>query len=123
MFKQYLKYGLKVDVTLYSSKPGVEPQIIKVDKIYWKYPQYIDINDPRLTSYCFVYSLNRYKRSPEIEHILKDDPDWSYLYAKVIIKGRWPEAEEAIKRSKKWLNYCAEFIPDNLILKERKNDY
>ena len=38
------------------------------------------------------------QRFPEAEpYVLKaTDPGWSYGYAKEVLKGRWPEAEEAI---------------------------
>lgn len=31
-------------------------------------------------------------------------PDWSYYYAKQIIQGCWPEAEEAMKSNKAYYN-------------------
>lgn len=36
-------------------------------------------------------------RWPEAEEHIKKDPNWAYQYAAHIIKGRWPEAEDTIK--------------------------
>lgn len=33
---------------------------------------------------------------------IKDNPVWAYRYVRDVIKGRWPEGEEAIKKDPKW---------------------
>jgi len=32
-------------------------------------------------------------RSPDAEAVFKTDPTWVYLYARDVIRGRWPEGE------------------------------
>jgi hypothetical protein len=39
-------------------------------------------------------------REPEIEQYIIDKPNWAAAYAIYVIKGKWPEAEKAIKKSK-----------------------
>jgi hypothetical protein len=42
---------------------------------------------------------------PESEEIFARDAQMSYEYAKEVIGGRWPEAENAIKKSRDWKWY------------------
>ena len=38
------------------------------------------------------------------------DPRWAYWYALEVIKGRWPEAEEYIKKDPEIASYYAEHV-------------
>ena len=47
----------------------------------------------------------------EGEEAIKKDPQWAYEYAVDVIKGRWPEAEEVIKKDPGWAySYAKEII-------------
>jgi len=39
------------------------------------------------------------RRSPDLEQVLVKDPVWAFMYARDVIKGRWPEAEPVIATS------------------------
>ncbi len=66
---------------------------------YGKDPEY---------AYHYAYEYARFViegRWPEVEDIIKTNPESAYYYAKDVIKGRWPEAEDIIKtdsRSAYW---------------------
>ncbi len=50
-------------------------------------------------------------RLPEVEDIIKTDPNCAYHYAENVIKGRWPEAENIIKTNpESAFNYVREVI-------------
>jgi hypothetical protein len=40
------------------------------------------------------------ERDPEVEKLIANKPNWAAAYAIYVIKGEWPAAEEAIKKSK-----------------------
>jgi len=46
-------------------------------------------------------------RWPDGEETIKKDPKWAYHYALDVIKGRWPEAEETIKNDPEWAYHYA----------------
>ena len=50
------------------------------------------------------------KRWPEAEKYIMGNSHYAYLYAKHIIKGRWPEAEKYIMKSPKWAYWYAKDI-------------
>lgn len=53
------------------------------------------------------YARDIKERFLEAEHIIMTSSFYSFLYARDIIKGRWPEAEPYIKRIDFWWNkYC-----------------
>ena len=35
----------------------------------------------------------------------EESPEWAFLHARDVIKGRWPEAEETISKSSAWFGY------------------
>ncbi len=46
----------------------------------------------------------------QISHIIIKQPNHSYWYAKNILKERWPEAEQVIKKDEYWWDeYCTTF--------------
>lgn len=53
--------------------------------------------------------LQEDKRNLELEPIILTNAYWSYLYARDVIKGRWPESELIIKQDdwywKKYYDY------------------
>lgn len=50
--------------------------------------------------YLFYRAAKLNKRlDPEYEEFIKIDPEYAYLYARDIIKGRWFEAEKYIKKN------------------------
>jgi hypothetical protein len=52
---------------------------------------------------AYYYSVDVIKgRWPEGEEAIKKDPKWAYLYSLYVIKGRWPDGEEAIKKDSGW---------------------
>lgn len=52
--------------------------------------------------YDYAEYVMKGERWIEAEHIMLQEPGWAYLYAKDIIKGRWPEAEMIISTSAHW---------------------
>jgi len=46
---------------------------------------------------CAVHVIKGRWLDPDAEEVVKADPEVAYLYAKNVIKGKWPEAEEIIK--------------------------
>ena len=50
------------------------------------------------------------KRTPELENIIANDPEWSYCYAYYVIKGPWERGEESISKDPKWSYYYAKDI-------------
>jgi len=70
--------------------------------------------------YFRVFTINYYihdyyGRWPEAEEIIKKYPRWAYLYAIDIIKGKWLEAEETIKKDIVYWNYCTKYLEMNEI--------
>ena len=80
-----------------------------------EFEQVMDINDEKLTDrkllslipppsldnlrIAYIYAKEIIKgRWPEVEDIIKTDPFFAYRYAKYVIKGRWPEAEPYIMK-------------------------
>jgi len=56
---------------------------------------------------CELYNIadeRTFKRRlpKEYEEIIMTDPEYAYLYARDVIKGRWKEAEEYIKKDNYW---------------------
>ena len=49
-------------------------------------------------------------RWPEAEEAIVKDPHVAYLYAMDVIKGRWPEAEEAIAKDPYWAYRYAQYV-------------
>jgi len=59
-------------------------------------------NAEAIACLAFWFSLHVIKgRWPEAEEIIKKDAQISYYYAFLVIEGRWPEAEEIIKNDEK----------------------
>lgn len=44
-------------------------------------------------------------RVPDYEPAILTSPQWACRYARDVIKGRWPEAEEIIGQNPGWLNF------------------
>lgn len=58
---------------------------------------------------AYNYAAVTGQRFLEGEPIIKTNPFYAAMYAKYIIKHRWPEAEEVIKKSGDWLDYRSHF--------------
>jgi hypothetical protein len=57
----------------------------------------------RIPKLAYYYSRDVIKgRWPEGEEAIKKDPQWAYYYSRNVIKGRWKEGEEAIKKDPLW---------------------
>ena len=66
---------------------------------------------------AYIYARDVIKgRFPEAELFIKKDPYWAYEYAENIIKGRFPEAEEYIKKDP---YYLARYASSEVINKHR----
>jgi hypothetical protein len=64
--------------------------------------------DPYL---AYLYSLYVIKgRWPDGEEAIKKDPELSYYYSLYVIKGRWPEGKKAIKKDPKWAYYYSLYV-------------
>jgi hypothetical protein len=57
-----------------------------------------ELTDPH-GAYFYAEEKLRMGRFPEGEPAIATDPYWAYMYARHIIKGRWPEAEATIATS------------------------
>jgi len=58
---------------------------------------------PNCTFWLYWYAAKVMKnRWLEAEEVIKRDPKWACLYALNVIKGRWTEAEDVIKNDPKW---------------------
>ena len=67
--------------------------------------------DPESAYYYTGYMIKG--RWPEAEDVIKKDTCYAYLYALNVIKGRWPEAEEYIKKDPYYAyGYAYEVIKD-----------
>jgi len=73
-----------------------------------KYERYIKYDGEIAVDYALRYlSKERFKEAEP--HIMKN-PYWASVYAHHIIKGRWPEAENAIKQDPNiWKFYKMDF--------------
>ena len=61
------------------------------------------LKDRRAAEWAYCYAKGIIKgRWPEGEEVIKKDPEWAYIYARDIIWGRWFEGEEAIRKSSYW---------------------
>jgi hypothetical protein len=49
-------------------------------------------------------------RWPEAESVIAKDPYYAYVYALHVIKGRWPEAESVIAADPVWHGRYREFL-------------
>lgn len=67
---------------------------------------------PDAAEYCFHVARRRQLPWPEAEHRIAESPMWSYLYASMIIKGKFDAGEEAIHSNE---NYSKRY--------NRKGDY
>ncbi len=63
--------------------------------------------------WAFLHARDVIKgRWPEAEKTIIKSPTWAYLYARAVIKGRWPEAEETISKSSAWFGYGGRHIQE-----------
>ena len=68
----------------------------------------LSLEDP---FWLYMYARDIIKdRWLEAEEYIKKDPEYAHFYAKNVIKGRWPEAEEYIKKDSRWACRYAENI-------------
>ena len=69
------------------------------DGIMKSLDEILKMGDP--SEYLYEYAEENRRLKPKWEELLLllGDPHWLYLYTKNIIKGRWLEAEEYIKKS------------------------
>ena len=75
---------------------------------YHSEPNKLDQYDNRLTivselAYCHAKMTQQ--RFEAGEYAIMNSPSWAYLYAKDIIKDRWPEAEPVIMTDPKYAYY------------------
>ena len=57
-------------------------------------------------TYWYVKHIIKH-RWPEAEEVIRRDPEWAYRYAVSIIQGRWPEAEDVIRQDPQYAYYYA----------------
>ena len=68
----------------------------------------IILTDPE---YAYLYAQDIIKgRWIEAENIISTDPEWACEYALYVIKGRWTEAENTISTNSEWAYYYAQSI-------------
>ena len=78
--------------------------IQKLDHPYLPLEPYIK-NNPK---YAYYYARGVIKgRWPEGEEAIKQNAYYAYYYAEGVIKGRWPEGEDAIKQDAEYAYYYA----------------
>jgi hypothetical protein len=78
---------------------------------YYSYRESLDNYSKydKLIQHAVWYHFDRDDMSP-IEHIIARSPRTSLRYAKDVIKGRWSEAEQYIKKDRYyWKVYCEEY--------------
>lgn len=104
--------------TLGKRWPAAEPIIAKHPLFALDYIEKL-IQDkwPEAESYvkddphsAYNYAAASRQRFLEGEPAIKTNPFYAALYAKYILKRRWPEAEEAIKKSRYWFDYRSHFL-------------
>ena len=60
---------------------------------------------------AYLYAAHDGKRYPELEKFIAKDPEYAYLYACYVIRGRWPEGEKAIATDgKQAFNYAKDVL-------------
>jgi len=69
-----------MDVVLYSDDPKIESKIIKVVRRCWGYTKYLNINDKHLPEILYFHTVVIKGRWPEVEEIIKKDPYFWNLY-------------------------------------------
>lgn len=79
---------------------------------------------------CYDFALKWNVRLPELENVIKDSAEYAYYYAKNVIKGRWPEAEDTIAKAKdEWTiryvldSYKAPWLPAEEAVKNMHSYY
>ena len=65
-------------------------------------------NDPKLAYYYARHIIKG--RWKEGEEAIRRDPRWAYLYARDVIGERWPEGEETMKKDSYWVYLYARNI-------------
>ena len=71
-------------------------------------PTQKELTDP---GYAYDYAMDVIKgRWPEGEEAISKEPAYAYYYIKDFIKGRWPEGEEAISKDSQWAYFYARDI-------------
>ena len=103
--------------TLGKRWPSAEPLIAKnplsamdyIEKLIQdKWPEAEPyVKDDANTAYNYAAASRQ--RFLEGEQAIKTDPFYATMYAKYIIKHRWPEAEAVIKKSRYWTDYHMTF--------------
>lgn len=73
--------------------------------------------------YCMTVKSVLGSRFPgctaQIQEVIAKDPKTAYLYAKNIVKGRWPEGEPSIKRSEEYKKlYASEILRHPFIVQK-----
>ena len=65
----------------------------------------------RISEWAYWYAQNVIKsRWVEGEEVIKRDSELAFYYARHVIKGRWVEGEEVIKRSSMWACHYARYV-------------
>jgi hypothetical protein len=49
-------------------------------------------------------------RWPEAESVIRKNPYYAYCYARYVIQDRWPEAEEVIAKNSEWHRGYQKFL-------------
>ena len=100
-----------MDIIIYDSNPDIKSIKLEVDGRRWKHPKYIQYNNENLPLWIYTYALDVIKgRWLEVEEVIKKSPRYAMIYARDIIKGRWLEGEEVIKKSPRWVCNYAEIV-------------
>ena len=71
-------------------------ELVSIFKVIFNIEHPALITPQKAFSYAQVVIKGRW---PEAEEIIKESPEMAYFYAQDVVKGRWPEAEEIIKES------------------------
>lgn len=102
-----------MQVIIYSPKPGTEPILLDVEEDKWDGKEAYDINDIP-SYYFFLYAKDIIEgRWPEAEEFIKKDPESAYFYAHYAMGERWPEAEETIMKDPEWAFQYAKNVIKN----------
>ena len=87
-----------MEVIIYDPDPKTKPVTFTVNR-KWTHGKLIQQDNPELPKWLYQYIRFQIgHRVPELEIFLLLNPLAAYYYAEDVIQGRWPEAEEIIKK-------------------------
>ena len=102
--------GFDVDIDISAEMDEIAEQIE-----WLKHPVVIKyaLKDENAAEWAYYYARDVIKgRWPEGEEAIKRDPFWATNYAMYVIRGKWPEGEKTIKKDPWWWRfYCSQSRP------------